>query len=495
MAIFHASLRVLCRKNGESSVAAAAYRAGTVLRDSRIGLTQDYSRKLGVLDVAVLAPPDAPPWAFDIQALWEAVEIHETRINARLARELVVSLPHELDPDTRSTLARDLAQVLVDRYHVAVQLAVHAPDRQSDDRNHHVHLLFTTRALNADGFGAKTRVLDEPKTGPGEVTWLRRKVAELTNRALTAAGSHERVDHRTLRAQAAEAEAAGDFVRAAALTRQPTKYQGRAATAASRRGQFVQVVADNRAKQRSHRRAFSAFLLQANATSHPLAALVRPRRVRRAPPERVPRAPAAILPRPYRDSGIRRRSEYLKGLHATLRDGKKWLESYVKIVKERAALEAWLARAENGRAWEAFMQGVETHREIRRAHAKARAQTRRWRHAAIHHRRKQHAIAVHRAAHPGARHLGRSSSVRQERQALWRTLRAAVAAEKEARRTCREADLEARREIVRLRRQLATFEQMLRQRALNRTAGHAASPRPVASLAAPTPFSTKQRSP
>jgi hypothetical protein len=54
----------------------------------------------------------------------------------------------------------------VERYNVAVSVAIHAPGGKGDDGNYHAHILFTTREMTPDGLGKKTRVLDDRKTGP-----------------------------------------------------------------------------------------------------------------------------------------------------------------------------------------------------------------------------------------------------------------------------------------------------------------------------------------
>ena len=47
--------------------------------------------------------------------------------------------------------------------------AVHAPNKQGDDRNHHAHVMLTTRRVERDGLGKKVRALDDRTTGPQEV--------------------------------------------------------------------------------------------------------------------------------------------------------------------------------------------------------------------------------------------------------------------------------------------------------------------------------------
>lgn len=245
MAIYHADLKIFARRLGHSVVAAAAYRVGGVIVDDRTGVTHDYSVRTGVAFFLTLLPTGAPESLRDEPMLWNAVEAAEKRVDARVARELIVALPMELNEEQRHSLAVELGQMLVDRYAVALTLAVHTPDAKGDDRNHHVHLLFSTRTLGPDGFGAKTRVLDDKVTGPEEVKAIRESVALLTNRALQLAGCEARVDHRSLDSQAEEAASRGDVEAVFRLSRVPTKHEGKAATAGKRRGQRMDRVVAN----------------------------------------------------------------------------------------------------------------------------------------------------------------------------------------------------------------------------------------------------------
>ena len=82
--------------------------------------------------------------------LWNRVEAAEVRKNARVARvarEVLVALRAELSPAQRRELTLGIAQAQADRYGTAGTLAVHTPDREGDQRNHHAHILMTTRRL------------------------------------------------------------------------------------------------------------------------------------------------------------------------------------------------------------------------------------------------------------------------------------------------------------------------------------------------------------
>ncbi|HYR25665.1 MAG TPA: MobA/MobL family protein, partial [Aquabacterium sp.] len=95
-----------------------------------------------------------------------------------------------------------------ERHRVAVDLAIHAPHR-GDRRNHHAHLLLSTRRLEATGFTEKTREWDnrQPAKGPtGQqiVEYWRQAWETHANRALEVAGHEQRIDHRRLEAQGLE---------------------------------------------------------------------------------------------------------------------------------------------------------------------------------------------------------------------------------------------------------------------------------------------------
>ena len=199
MAIFHLSVKIVSRSAGRSATAAAAYRAGWMITDERSSEVHDYTRKAGVASLDLILPADAPAWASDRAVLWNAVEQRETRKNSTVAREFVIALPAELDAAGRRKLALDFAREIVDRHGCVADVAIHAPGREGDDRNHHAHILISTRRLTPEGFTDKTRELDDLSTG--EVTRWRERYAQLQNERLTAHGHTVQVDHRSLREQ------------------------------------------------------------------------------------------------------------------------------------------------------------------------------------------------------------------------------------------------------------------------------------------------------
>lgn len=192
---------MISRSAGRSATAASAYRVAERIEDRRTGLTFDYAARGGVDHTEILAPDHAPDWVRDRSELWNRVEEAETRKNSQVAREVRVALPDELTHEQRVALVRDYAQAqFVDQGMVA-DIALHAPGREGDERNHHAHILLTTREVDAEGFTTKNRDWNKVEVLEG---W-REAWARDSNAALERAGIEDRVDHRTLVAQRDEA--------------------------------------------------------------------------------------------------------------------------------------------------------------------------------------------------------------------------------------------------------------------------------------------------
>jgi hypothetical protein len=210
MAIYYLGVKSFGRSagtGGSVSTSAAAYRAGERIRDERTGRIYDHSQRRDIEHKEVLLPSyfdgasARPDWARDRSQLWNLVERSEPRANARVAREYVLALPHELNAAQRTILARSFAQEISDRYRNAVDLAVHQP--RTDPRNFHAHLLATTREVTPQGLGPKTIAelngsqrfeLGLPRAMQ-EHAQIRQRWAEMTNDALREAGIAVRVSH------------------------------------------------------------------------------------------------------------------------------------------------------------------------------------------------------------------------------------------------------------------------------------------------------------
>ena len=253
MAIYHLSVKTVSRSAGRSATAAAAYRAGCKITDGRTGEIHDYTRKGGVQSATLIVPAEAAAWANDREVIWNAAEQAEKRKNSTVAREFEIALPSELSPAERQRLAVDFAHELVARHGCAADVAIHAPGKEGDNRNHHAHILLTTRRLTPEGMGEKTRELDDKKTGKELVTQWRERFATLQNERLREAGQAVQVDHRSHAERGLQVE--------------PTWHLGPAATAIERRtGQRSRIGQDyDRAVSERLRKAQEAGQLERQA--------------------------------------------------------------------------------------------------------------------------------------------------------------------------------------------------------------------------------------
>jgi MobA/MobL family len=220
MAIYHLHIKTISRSDGRSATGAAAYRSGERIRDERTGKLHNHSRRLDVTHKEIIVSKHIegkePEWARDRAKLWNAVEQTETRRNARVAKEYEMSLPAELSGSQRVQLARTFAQELADRHRTIIDVAIHEPRPSGDARNHHAHLLETTREITPEGFGAKAgldmsfrvRQQLEVPSSLVEFNIIRERWAGAVNDALRDAGMSERVDHRSYRGQGIDHEPA-----------------------------------------------------------------------------------------------------------------------------------------------------------------------------------------------------------------------------------------------------------------------------------------------
>lgn len=198
MAIEHFHIKPVCRSQGDSAVAGAAYRHAAKLLSIRTGRTINMTQKRGVLHSEFLAPPETPQWLVaDAQTFWNEVERCEVRADARLAREVEFALPRELTFEQNLALAREIIQEQFVNRGMVAHFAIH--DEMEDGISKpHVHCMLTTRRVGPNGFAkTKERAWDAVEL----VLEARAGWSASTNRALAMAGHEARIDHRSYRAR------------------------------------------------------------------------------------------------------------------------------------------------------------------------------------------------------------------------------------------------------------------------------------------------------
>ncbi|EHM8595375.1 MobA/MobL family protein, partial [Salmonella enterica] len=198
MAIFHLDFKIVKRSEGMTSVAKAAYHARTRITDDRIGETYDFSHRTDLHGHIILAPVSAPSHIVESSsALWNEVERVERQNNGQTARYFDVAIPVELSNDDKKKLVAEYCQKnFVDKGMVA-DIVFH----DLDSKNPHAHVMLTLKTITAAGFGKKDRSWNDKKM---VVQW-RESWATMSNSYLEATGSEERIDHRSLRTQCADA--------------------------------------------------------------------------------------------------------------------------------------------------------------------------------------------------------------------------------------------------------------------------------------------------
>ena len=139
----------------------------------------------------------------------------------------MVALPHELSELQRHGLVGDFVGELVAKHSAALEYAIHKPSKRGDQRNHHAHIMLTTRRVKGGGFGDKTREWDNRDkskgvTGRETVKYWRWRWEVLVNKYLESAKSSSRIDRRSYRSRG--------------IDRLPTVHLGPVATAIVRRG-------------------------------------------------------------------------------------------------------------------------------------------------------------------------------------------------------------------------------------------------------------------
>ena len=154
MAIYHFEAKVITRGTGRSVVAAATYASCSQIYNDYDGVNHDYTRKQGCVYSEIFLPPNAPMEWQDRAELWNAVEAAEKSKDSRLARELIVALPIELQlNEWKSMLKNFITENCVDKG-MCADVNIH----DTDGHNPHAHILLTMRPLDDKGkWQAKTQ--------------------------------------------------------------------------------------------------------------------------------------------------------------------------------------------------------------------------------------------------------------------------------------------------------------------------------------------------
>ena len=241
MASPHHNVSIIGRSKGRSAVAAAAYRHATQMQD-RGTRTNDYSKKAKELVHSEIAlPAYAPAWVLEAfgqvafeaalsevrgeaaerglpisderaarlawakvsERLWNAVEAQEDLVNrrraqAQLARSVTLALPRVLSREAQVALMRGYVAEVFTSEGMIADWVLH----DTGDGNPHVHVMLTMRDIREEDWGLKNEGWNKRSV----LTTQRKVWADHANLALEREGFAERIDHRSLKAQALELE-------------------------------------------------------------------------------------------------------------------------------------------------------------------------------------------------------------------------------------------------------------------------------------------------
>ena len=221
MALYHFHVARVLRSRGQSSVEAAAYRAGARLEDYYYGKIADYTAKGGVICAEILAPDYVPESFHNREFLWNAVEEVEKHPKAQLAYSFDIALQNEFTLEENMAIARQFVMENFVAKGMIVDMAVHDPDKGEGIPNPHIHVMCPVRPMREDGtWGEKQKreylfdadgnpILDGkgkqkfnavPTTDwnrPEVLEQWRKAWADLVNEEFRKHGIKEQIDHRS----------------------------------------------------------------------------------------------------------------------------------------------------------------------------------------------------------------------------------------------------------------------------------------------------------
>jgi hypothetical protein len=188
-----ARIEMIChgRSDGANAPGAAGYRGGKSLRDERTGKLFDFRGRANLISDYVVSPDDFPLWLCDVGRLWNSIERRERRCDARLFREIVISLPHQISiKDGRDLVKTWTHQNIVQPYRVPCHISVHRERRVNAI---HAHVAFPERSFENGAWSKKIRSFIRKSF----LLTLRKSFEESVNVTLAKCGCAVRVDLRS----------------------------------------------------------------------------------------------------------------------------------------------------------------------------------------------------------------------------------------------------------------------------------------------------------
>ena len=161
----HTHVDIVSRSKGASVIAKAAYNARDKLRDEYYVKVHDYSKKDDLVFSKIFLPEHIPKEFSNREFLWNSVEKIEKSKNSQLARNLLFTLPRELNEEDRIKLISEFIKENFTSKGMIADCNIHNPTASDNEEQPHAHILLTLREIDEQGnWKAKSKkeyILDE----------------------------------------------------------------------------------------------------------------------------------------------------------------------------------------------------------------------------------------------------------------------------------------------------------------------------------------------
>lgn len=161
----HTHVDIVSRSKGHSVIAKAAYNARDKLKDEYYVKVHDYSKKDDLVFSKIFLPEHIPKDFSNREYLWNSVEKIEKSKNSQLARNLLFTLPRELNEQDRIKLISEFIEENFTSKGMIADCNIHNPMASDNEEQPHAHILLTLREMDRKGkWKPKSRkeyILDE----------------------------------------------------------------------------------------------------------------------------------------------------------------------------------------------------------------------------------------------------------------------------------------------------------------------------------------------
>lgn len=147
----HTHVDIVARSKGHSVIAKAAYNARDKLQDEYYGKTHDYSKKEDLVFSKIFLPEHIPKKFSNREYLWNSVEKIEKSKNSQLARNLLFTLPRELNEQDRIKLISEFIEENFTSKGMIADCNIHNPMASDHEEQPHAHILLTLREIDEKG--------------------------------------------------------------------------------------------------------------------------------------------------------------------------------------------------------------------------------------------------------------------------------------------------------------------------------------------------------